>query len=82
MDNVTENLTLGANVDFGQYQIKIQKRFTSKKTSTVFNNMLYIPVVSYKKLTRINSVMHDIKPNVEMHIRIRKAYQNDKYINL
>ncbi len=82
MDKITESISLGATVDFEKYKIVIDKRLTSKKTATVFNNMLYVPVIIYNGLPRVSGVKHNIKPSVEMQIRIRKAYQNKKYINL
>jgi hypothetical protein len=80
---MTDDIILGAKVDFVNYEIEMIKQRTSKRTPTVFNNHLYIPVIRYNKgMKKIRRCLHDIKPTVDFNIKIRKAYQNNIYENL
>lgn len=82
-NRIVKDVVLGAKVNFINYSIQMVKQRTSKKTPTVFNGFLYIPVIMYNKgMRKIRKCLHDIKPTVDMNIKIRKAYQNNIYENL
>ena len=80
---MTNDIVMGYKVDLVNYEIEMIKQRTDKKTPTVFNNHLYIPVIRHKtRGKRIRKSMHDILPTVDMQIKIRKAFQNNKYENI
>lgn len=83
VSRMTNDIVIGYKVDLLRYEIEMIKQRTNKKTATVFNNHLYIPIIRHKSQgKRIKKSMHDILPFVDMNIKIRKAYQNNKYENL
>lgn len=82
MTKIHNDIVLGATVNMRGYKLAMGKRRTTRKTSTVFNGILYVPIISYTNLVRMQNCKHDIKPTIGMQICIRKSYQAGNYENL
>ena len=82
MREAERDMLLGANIDYGNFSISIERRLTSKRTQTVKNGYLYIPVIRLKKFPKMNGIKFEIYPKLRYQCEISRMIETNVYDNL